>query len=765
MTVIDKQSQHIDVTRNALFSVEPPEIAKVDASGLVTPLANGKGRIVGAYQQSITAEIPLEVTGMESIEPVSFPNQVVPIFTKYGCNGGGCHGKAAGQNGFRLSLLGFEPKEDYEHLLNEGRGRRLFPAAPDQSLLLTKAINVAPHGGGQRLDKDTHEYRVLARWIAQGMPYGKDTDAVVERIEVVPPTRTLTRKAIQQLAVIAYYTDGRTEDITQTAQFDSNNMELATVNDKGLVTLGDQAGDVAIMARYQGKVGVFRASVPLGAEVQSWPPVRNLVDELVFNKLKSLGIPPSAQCDDATFVRRVTLDIAGRLPTPQEARDFCADQSPAKHEALVDRLLDSGDYADYFAKKWTAILRNRRNSPGEQLNSFAFHDWIRNSLYDNRPYDQFVRELLTASGSVENNPAVAWFRSVPNTESRVEDAAQLFLGQRIQCARCHHHPFEKWSQADYYQMSAFFSKVTSKEGDTPEQPMFVNRLGAASAQHPKSGQSLSPAGLDAAQAQVATTEDPRDALVDWMVAPENPFFAKSLTNRYWKHFFDRAIVEPEDDLRITNPPSNPELMDGLAKHFIESKFDLKGLVRLICTSSVYRLSSDANEHNLSDQTSYSRYYPKRLQAEVLLDAIDQVVGSTTPFDGMPAGTRAVALPDTNFNSYFLTVFGRPDSASACECERSQEATLAQSLHLLNSKDIQGKLAADTSAPAKIATDTSMDHAHHIQHLYMKAFSRMPTDDELKTSLSYIEKKKANLREAFEDLTWALINSKEFGFNH
>ncbi len=765
LTVIDKQSQHIDVTRSAIFSVDPPEIAKVDASGLVTPLANGKGRIVGAYQQSITAEIPLEVTGMESIEPVSFPNQVVPIFTKYGCNGGGCHGKAAGQNGFRLSLLGFEPKEDYEHLLNEGRGRRLFPAAPDQSLLLTKAINVAPHGGGQRLDKDTHEYRVLARWIAQGMPYGKDTDAVVERIEVVPPTRTLTRKAIQQLAVIAYYTDGRTEDITQTAQFDSNNMELATVNDKGLVTLGDQAGDVAIMARYQGKVGVFRASVPLGAEVQSWPPVRNLVDELVFNKLKALGIPPSAQCDDATFVRRVTLDIAGRLPTPQEAREFCVDPNPSKHDALVDRLLDSGDYADYFAKKWTAILRNRRNSPGEQLNSFAFHDWIRNSLYDNLPYDQFVRELLTASGSVENNPAVAWFRSVPNTESRVEDAAQLFLGQRIQCARCHHHPFEKWSQADYYQMSAFFSKVTSKEGDTPEQPMFVNRLGAASAQHPKSGQSLNPAGLDAAQAQVAPTEDPRDALVNWMVAPDNPFFAKSLTNRYWKHFFDRAIVEPEDDLRITNPPSNPELMDGLAKHFIESKFDLKGLVRLICTSSVYRLSSDANEHNLSDQTSYSRYYPKRLQAEVLLDAIDQVVGSTTPFDGMPAGTRAVALPDTNFNSYFLTVFGRPDSASACECERSQEATLAQSLHLLNSKDIQGKLAADTSAPAKIATDTSMDHAHHIQHLYMKAFSRMPTDDELKTSLAYLEKKKANLREAYEDLTWALINSKEFGFNH
>jgi Protein of unknown function (DUF1553)/Protein of unknown function (DUF1549)/Bacterial Ig-like domain (group 2) len=765
LTAVDKANQLLDVTRQSKLRVEPAELARVDEAGLVVPLANGKGKIVGVFNDAATAELAIEVVGMESIEPVSFPNQVVPIFTKLGCNSGGCHGKAAGQNGFRLSLLGFEPKEDFEHLLNEGRGRRLFPASPDQSLLLTKAINVSPHGGGQRLEVDSHEYRVLSRWIAQGMPYGKDTDAVVEKIEVIPAVRTLSRKSTQQLSVIAHYTDGRTEDITRTAQFDSNNGDLATVSEKGLVTLGDQAGDAAIMARYMGKVGVFRASVPLGAAIDVWPPVRNLVDEHVFAKLKSLGIPPSPPCDDATFVRRATLDIAGRLPTIAESTEFCADTSEGKHNRLIDRLLESGDYADFFAKKWSAILRNKRNSAGEQLSSFAFHDWLRNSIYDNRPYDAVVRDLLTASGSVESNPAVAWFKAVPNVESRVEDAAQLFLGQRIQCARCHHHPFEKWSQADYYQMSAFFAKVTSKEGSTPEQPMFVSRLGTATAQHPKSGQTLAPAGLDAKQMTVAPTDDPRLELVNWMVAPENPFFARSLTNRYWKHFFERAIVEPEDDLRITNPPSNPELLDGLAKYFVESKFDLKGLVRLICTSSVYRLSSDANEHNLSDQTSYSRYYPKRLQAEVLLDAIDQVVDSTTAFDGMPAGTRAVALPDTNFNSYFLTVFGRPDSASACECERSQEATLAQSLHLLNSKDVQAKLSGNTATPAKIAVDTSIDYAHHVQNLYMKAFSRKPSEEELQTSLAYIEKKKANLREAYEDLVWALINSKEFVFNH
>ena len=444
---------------------------------------------------------------------------------------------------------------------------------------------------------------------------------------------------------------------------------------------------------------------------------------------------------------------------------FSRTRAKQKYEAAVDRLLESPDYADFFAKKWSAILRNKRNGQGEMFNSFAFHDWLRTSFYDNKPYDQVVRELLTATGSVETNPAVAWYREVANTESRVEDAAQLFLGQRIQCARCHHHPFEKWSQADYFHMSAFFSKITPKEGSTPEQPLYVSRLGNAAAQHPKSGQSLQPAGLDGDKLEVTAIDDPRNGLVDWMVNPANPFFARSLANRYWKHFFERGLVEPEDDLRVTNPPANPALLDGLAKHFIESKYDLKGLVRLICTSTTYRLSSEANAQNLADQSSYSRYYPKRLQAEVLLDAIDQVVGSTTAFEGMPVGTRAVSLPDTSFNSYFLTVFGRPDSASACECERSQEATLAQSLHLLNSSDVQAKLANESATPAKLAKDSSVDHPSHLRELYMRAFSRQPTDEELRVALGYIDRKKANLREAYEDLVWALINSKEFVFNH
>ncbi len=770
LTATSPAQQAFDVTRFATFSVEPATLATVDASGFVTPLSNGSGRITGKFNSNATngdatAELALEIVGMETTEPVSFPNQVVPIFTKLGCNGGGCHGKAAGQNGFKLSLLGFEPREDYEHLVNEARGRRLFPADPDQSLLLTKAINFSPHGGGHRLQADSQEYRVMLRWIAQGMPYGNDSDAVVSHIEVTPNERTLTTNSNQQLSVVAHYSNGKSEDITRTAQFDSNNSDLATVSETGLVQLTDRAGDAAIMARYQGKVGVFRVSIPLGAEVAEWPAVRNLVDEHVFAKLKSLGIPTSQLCDDSTFIRRASLDIAGRLPTLEETQQFLADTSESKYESAVDRLLNSGEYADFFAKKWSAILRNKRDSQAEMFNSFAFHDWLRGSFYENKPYDQIVRELLTATGSVETNPAVAWYREVPNTESRVEDAAQLFLGQRIQCARCHHHPFEKWSQADYFHMAAFFSKVTAKEGATPEQPMYVSRLGNATAQHPKSGQPLQPAGLDGEKLQVTAMDDPRSSLVDWMVAPENPFFARSLTNRYWKHFFERGLVEPEDDLRVTNPPANPALLDGLAKHFADTNYDLKGLIKLICTSTTYRFSSEASDQNLADQSSYSRYYPKRLQAEVLLDAIDQVVGSTTAFEGMPTGTRAVSLPDTSFNSYFLTVFGRPDSASACECERTQEATLAQSLHLLNSTEVQAKLASDQSMPAKLASDSSVDHPSHLRELYLRAFSRQPTDDELQIALGYIERKKANLREAYEDLVWALINSKEFVFNH
>ncbi len=758
--------QQRDVTRDVRYHVSPAAIAQVDNTGFITPLASGTAvvtAILPSQTGNISATLTLDVVGMDETLPVNFPNQVIPIFTKLGCNSGGCHGKAAGQAGFKLSLLGFEPQEDYAHLVHESRGRRVFPAQPAKSLLLEKATNLSPHGGGQRLEFDSHEYRVLQRWIAGGLTYGEDSNPRVTGIKVNPPQALLARNASQQLSVIATYSDGSLEDITRTAQYESNNTDLANVTERGLVSLANRTGDVAIMARYQGQVAVFRATIPLGVLIENLPPVRNRVDELVFQKLKSLGIPPSALCDDSTFIRRVTLDLTGRLPTIVETQEFVGDTNQHKFENTVDRLLESTDHAEFFAKKWSTILRNRRPSAGYQFGSFAFFDWLRNGFLENKPYDQFVRELLTAAGSVDSNPAVAWLREVSTTESRVEDAAQLFLGQRIQCARCHHHPFEKWSQGDYCHLSAFFSKVSRKEGATPEEPRFVSRIGSASAQHPRTGQALAPAGLGATPLNLEPSRDPREDLVDWMIAQDNPFFARSLVNRYWKHFFAVGLVEPEDDMRVTNPATNPELLDGLAEYFTANNYDMRDLLRLICTSTTYRLSSEANEYNRSDN-SYSRYYPKRHQAEVMLDAVDQILQTHTNFDGMPAETRAVSLPDTNFSSYFLDVFGKPDSATACECERSQEATLAQSLHLLNSKEIQAKLSADSSLPASMAAGSDpVDQK--VEQLYLAAFSRRPRPDELKTAVSYIAAKSSEPREAYEDLVWAILNSKEFMFNH
>jgi hypothetical protein len=752
-----------DVTRDVSYQLDRPDIVTIDSTGFVTPLASGTVRLTAHFNGQTTAPLLLDVSGVETVQPVNFPNQVVPIFTKFGCNGGGCHGKAAGQAGFKLSLLGFEPREDFTHLVHESRGRRVFPAVPSQSLLLLKATNQSPHGGGQRIEPDSHEYRVLQRWIASGLAYGDEAQLRVTGIEVIPAQAQLERNAAQQLSVIATYSDGTYEDITRTAQYESNNTDLADVDSHGLVSLSDRPGDVAIMARYQGQVSVFRASIPLGVPIETWPESRNVVDQLVFSKLKTLGIPPSDISDDATFIRRVTLDLCGRLPTIQETEAFLTETPATKYETTVDRLLASADHAEFFAKKWSTILRNRRSNPGYQLGTFAFFDWLRNSFYNNLPYDQFVRQLLTASGSVDSNPPVAWLREVSTTEARVEDAAQLFLGQRLQCARCHHHPFEKWSQADYFHMAAFFSNVTRRDGDTPDQPRFVSKVAAATAKHPKSGEDLPPAGLDAPPLTLPANIDPREELVDWMVAPENPFFARALVNRYWKHFFAVGLVEPEDDMRVTNPASNPELLDGLAQEFVDHQYDLRHLLRLICTSTTYRIRSEANEHNLRDQ-SYARYYPKRLQAEVLLDAVDQVLLTHTSFTGVPAETRAVSLPDNSFSSYFLDVFGKPDSTTACECERSQEATLAQSLHLLNSKEIQTKLSSDSSLPASLAA-SSDTLEQKIKQLYLAALSRLPTPSEVETASQYLTRQADQPRAAYEDLVWAILNSKEFLFNH
>lgn len=762
-----------DATARVRYESLDPKVAEVGPEGLVRPCGDGETRIVVRSGEE-RAEVSVVVADYANARPIDFAGEVVPIFSKLGCNSGNCHGKSTGQNGFRLSLLGYDPAFDYEALVREGRGRRVFPAAPEASLLLLKVTARIPHGGGKKIAVDSPEYNTLRRWIAQGLPAAGPRPNRIVRLTVSPGRRRLDHQQVQQLRAMAHYEDGSTADVTRLAQYQSNATDLAIVDDRGRVRALDAVGEAAIMVRFGGLVTVARATIPLGAEIPPWrpPASNNLIDRHVFAKLRELGPPPSGPCTDAEFARRSALDLCGILPKPEEVAIFEADPDPEKRAYWVDRLLARPEYADLFALKWSAILRNRRGpivfNPNGDPATFAIHAWIHQALAENRPYDQLVAEILTAQGEAKFNPPVALYRQFnrANNEELVDDTAQLFLGLRLQCARCHHHPFEKWSQDDYYGFASFFARIGRKAGDDPITPrIFVLPTGLA--RHPTSGKEYPPKALDGPELSgLGRRDDPRKALADWMRRPENPFFARALVNRYWKHFFGRGLVEPEDDMRVSNPPSNPELLDALAEDFIKSGYDLKHLVRLIATSRAYDRSSLPNESNAVDRQNFARYYPRRLPAEVLLDAINTVTDMPERFNGLPKGFRAVQLPDEGFGSYFLDVFGRPKRESVCECERSAEANLSQSLHLLNSGEIQGKLGGNEGRVARLVADSRPD-AEKVEELYRLCFSRPPTDDEREICLAHLARRRAEgrLRQGYEDLVWALINTKEFQFNH
>ncbi|MBN77660.1 MAG: S-layer protein [Verrucomicrobiaceae bacterium] len=768
-----------DMTREVVYTSAPDNLVSISDSGKVMPLGNGDVTITATNDKGLTGKLDLVVERFETPQPINFPNEIVPLFTKHGCNGGGCHGKSEGQNGFKLSLLGFEPTEDFEYLVKESRGRRLFPAAPEHSLLLRKGAGDLPHGGGARFEHDSWDYKAIVRWMEQGMPYGSPDDPILEKISVFPDSRIVDPGGKQQLAVTAYYSDGSVRDITGIATYESNQKEMGEVDQNGLVTMSTgETGDMAVMIRYQEQVSVFQATIPLGIPIESFPIAKNVIDEKVFAKLKTLGLPTSEICDDSTFLRRTSLDIAGRLPTLEETDKYLNSDNPNKRSEWIDSLLSTTDYAEFFANKWSSILRNKRKADTYTRGTQAFHEWIRQSFHINKPYNQFVSELVTARGEISHNPATAWFRNVTDQKERLQDTAQVLLGVRLQCAECHHHPYEKWSQQDYYGFSAFFSRIGKKKTDMPGEEAVFHNVGLATAKHPKTGQNIKPTPLGGDELDILAEDDPRDDLASWITDEKNPFFAPMLVNRYWKHFFNRAIVEPEDDMRVTNPPTNPELLQALSNQFISTGYDIKDLIRTICNSTTYQLSAIPNEHNAGDRQNYSRYYPKRLPAEVLLDSIDRMTGSPTSFAGQLPGTRAVALPDDSYNSssYFLTVFGRPEMDSACECERAQGASLAQTLHLLNSKNIQDKLSGAGGNAQKLTSQKERVNEDKITELYKLAFSRNPKDDEMKTAIGYIKKKTeqiendANKKEdsikmAYEDLVWALLNTKEFLFNH
>jgi hypothetical protein len=764
-----------DLTPDVKYETGDNKIVRVTSTGRVLPLANGTTEIAAVFGNKIV-KVPVTASRCDVNLPINFPNQIVPIFTKLGCNSGGCHGKASGQNGFKISLLGFEPEVDFTALVKEARGRRLFPAAPDSSLLLLKAAGGMAHGGGKRMEVGSDEYRLIRRWIAAGTPYGEKTDPVVTHISVFPEHRVMTRHNHQQFAVYAHYNDGHIEDITRRAQYESNDQEIAAVDSAGLVRTLGMSGEAAVMVRYQEYVSIFRATVPLGGQTPNYTfPAQTLVDQYTQKKWHDLGLLPSELSNDEQFVRRIYIDLTATLPTPAQVLAFVADKDPQKRDKLIDRLLDSEEYSYYFANKWADILRvKRRNQPERARGTFAFHDWIRNAIAHDKPYDEFARSILGASGDEVTNPPTVWYKEMQNPEQFVDDTAQVFLGLRLACAQCHHHPYEKWSQDDYWGIAAFFGRVTRKNVQVPGE---VNQQGGGrlvvynrsrgGVTNKRTGQPAVMKALDGKPMEVGIYDDPRHKLVDWMVEPHNPFFARAVANRYWAHFFGRGIVDPLDDMRITNPPSNPELLDALAKDLVDHKYSLKSLIRTICKSRTYQISSTPNEFNKHDKQNYARYYPRRLSAEVLFDAVNQVTNSPTPFGGLPqdkhAPNRAIMLPDESFSSYFLDVFGRPQRISACECERVGDANLAQALHMLNSDEVQNKVARAGGRAELLAKDPRPD-VEKVDELFLWAFARKPNDDQRSKALEHISKNVANKKLAYENILWALLNTKEFIFN-
>jgi len=702
----------------------------------------------------------------------SFVNDVVPLLTKAGCNAGACHAKAGtGQNGFRLSLLGFEPEEDHEQIVTAGRGRRIDRAAPEESLLVQKAIAAVPHRGGQRLAADSAGRDLLLRWISAGAPGPRADEPRLTTLTVAPAEIVLRAGGEASLAVEAGYSDGTRRDVSTMALYESADAGRVAVDESGTIRAVGPVGRTAIMVRYGGLVAVTSALVPREGPVPVYPAPRNEIDRHVFATLARLGIPVADECDDATFLRRVSLDLTGSLPTPERARAFLSSTAADRRDALVDELLASAEHADFFAGKWTALLKNRRDESSDITGTFAFHAWVRDSFLANKPFDRSVRELLAATGSVVGNPPVAWYKRVRDPKTQAEDVAQLFLGVRLQCAQCHHHPFERWSQTDHLAFTAFFSQVGRRPSGIRGEDLIFHRRGSAAAVHPRSGATIPPAPLGTPAPPLTPDDDPRLALAAWITAPDNPWFARALANRTWKHFLGRGLVEPEDDLRETNPASDPSLLDTLAADFVAGGYDLRRLYRTIVTSRVYQLAARAAAAE-ADQ-GFAAYRPRRLSAEVLLDAIDRVTGSRTGFANLPAGTRAIALPDNSYtqSSPFLRVFGRPDNASVCECERDDTPSFTQSLHMLNATGIRAKLSAADGWAARAAADPRPTSAL-VHELTLTALSREPRPEEVLLAGTFVDAAAPAgadpavvRRERFEDLVWALLDTKEFLFNH
>ena len=755
ITGVLEDGRQIDVTHLAEIASSDPAIARVEES-LVAGVSNGEVTLLVSYSGQ-QLDVPVRVGQILGYPPVDFANDMLPLFSKLGCNSGGCHGKSNHPSGFKLSVFGFDPVSDFDALTKDGRGRRIFPSSPEFSLFLRKATGAVPHGGGQRLPVESADYDLMLAWVRQGTPLAQANSPSLVKLTVSPLDRVLDANSRQQILATAHYSDGSVRDVTSAAGYATNAPLVAEVDRTGLVRTGQVPGEAVIGVHYMGQVASVQLQLPRtsGYAPFEFPP-QNAIDEFVRAKLEKIQLVPSDLADDATFLRRLWLDTIGTLPSPEEVRLFMADPAVDKRARWIDKVLDRSEYADYWALVWADILLVDRQKLGER-GAYEFHHWLREQFATNRRYDDWVSELITATGNSGTNGPVNLFRAAENPEELTRTVSQAFLGVRMECAQCHHHPFEKWSQDDFYGFAGYFNGIERK-AIAPNR-VFVYHAGLKETRIPFSNKLVTVRPLDGQP--VSTLEgDPRRELARWLVAAENPWFATLAANRMWKHFLGRGLVEPEDDLRSTNPATNEPLLTLLSQDLIDQNFDLKALMRLILNSRTYQLSSSTNSSNQDDEQNFSHHYVRRLPAEVLLDAISLATGEPEPFAGRPRGTRGIELWDNRLPSYFLEIFGRPERTSPCECGRTSEPTMSQALHLMNAPEVETKIRSADGRVAQLIR-SAVAPAVMVDELCLAALGRLPREPEQQIAQRLFET--APPQQAGEDFLWTLLNSYDFLF--
>jgi hypothetical protein len=751
-----------DLTSFCTWSLDKPNVVAVADGLFLRARANGNARLhIRAGEKEV--ELPLEVTSFADPHPVSFQHEMIAALTVAGCNQGACHGTPSGKNGFRLSLRGYDPPADYLQLTRDVCGRRTDRIDPTDSLILQKALGRVPHEGGMRFPPSSILAEVFSTWLREGLHDDPANLPELKELEALPGARVLQNPARwQQLEVRARFADGKVTDVTRLTAFSSSDPAVAEVSPSGYVEF-QQSGEVAILCRYLDQMRSVRLTYLQPPKEFHWQEVagNNYVDHHVFAKLKMLSILPSGLCTDQEFLRRVSLDICGLVPTPEETAAFLKSKDKDKRARVIDSLLERPEYADFWTLKWLDVLRSNRRTI-QVKGVHVYHDWLHEQIERNVPFDQVVQALLTSRGSSSENPPANFYRIARDPQNLAETTAQLFFGIRMQCAKCHNHPFERWTQDDYYSLAAFFARVRQKadpaEGKDSEY-IYADRAGEIV--QPRTGRVMPPRFIGSPNATVPQTPDRREALAEWLT--NSPYFAKSMSNRIWFHLIGRGIVDPVDDFRDSNPSANDELLEALAKDFSSHRFDIKHLIRTIVNSRTYQLSAQTNESNKDDIKYFSHAVTKLLTAEELLDAICSATGVNEKFPGMPGGTRATELPDGEVNNVFLKTFGQPARELACECEREGDSNLAQALQLINGPTINDKVRSPNNRLSKLLSEKLAPDAV-LKQLYLATLSRAPDAGEVRTALDHVNRA-ADKRRGWEDVQWALLNSKEFLFRH